>query len=844
MKLEIPTPGLVVLIGASGAGKSTFASKHFLETEVISSDWARGMMSDDYNSMAATRDAFDLVHYIADKRLKNMKTVVIDATNVQKEARQPLVRLAKDNHLLPCAIVLDVPDDVCLERNKERPDRQFGDHVVKNHRRQLKRSLKHLKREGFRNIWVLKPEDIDQVEIVRTPLYNNKGHIKGPFDIIGDVHGCATELEELLAELGYGMQWADGWPTVSAPDARTAVFVGDLTDRGPRSPDVLRIVMSMVENGTALCVPGNHDVKLQKVLMGKKARLSHGLELTMEQMESESDDFKNRVVNFIDGLISHILLDDGKLCVAHAGMKQDFMGRASGKVRSFALYGDTTGERDEHGFPIRRDWAREYRGETTVVYGHTVRPTIEWVNNTVCIDQGCVFGGRLTALRYPEREFVSVEAKAEYTPPTYPLLPESDKTGQQVSDEILDMAEFTGKRIVHTRLKEKLTLAEENSIAALEVISRFGVDPRWMIYLPPTMSPSETSERQGYLEYPEEALEFYRRAGQSHVVAQTKHMGSRAVVVLFRSVEAAKQRLGVEDGRLGRIYTRTGRPFFNDELEREMIERLSAAMQDSGLFAELDTDWVCLDCELMPWSAKAQELLRNQYASVGAAARAGLDATIAALENAQNGSSEVLASMKSRREDADLFTASYRHYCWNVDSIEDYKVAPFHVLASEGAAHVDKDHRWHMDTIRRLCAADVDVLFETEWKLVDLANQDECDRLCAWWETLTGEGGEGLVIKPLDFVARNAKDHVVQPAVKCRGKDYLRIIYGMSYDEPQNLKRLRKRGLGRKRSLASREFALGVEALERFVRREPLRKVHECVFGVLCLESEPVDPRL
>ena len=271
MNIKIPELSLVVLIGASGSGKSSFARVHFKPTEVISSDFCRGLVSDDENSQAATKDAFDVLHFIASKRLAAGKLTVVDATNVQPEARKPLVALAREYHCLPVAIVLDMPERVCLERNEHRPDRDFGPHVVRNHIKSLRQSLRGLEREGFRHVFVLRhPEEAEAAAITREPLYNDKKAEHGPFDIIGDIHGCFDELTALLTELGYTV---DGH-TVLPPKGRKAVFLGDLVDRGPKTPDVLRLVMGMVENGTGLCVPGNHDIKYLRQLRGKDVQIT------------------------------------------------------------------------------------------------------------------------------------------------------------------------------------------------------------------------------------------------------------------------------------------------------------------------------------------------------------------------------------------------------------------------------------------------------------------------------------------------------------------------------------------------------------------------------------------
>ena len=861
MKINLPDLSLVVLVGTTGSGKSTFARTHFKPTEIMSSDFFRGLVSDDENDQSATGDAFDTLHYVAGKRLAAGRLTVIDATNVQQDARKPLVALARKYHVLPVAIVLDIPERICEDRNRERPDRQFGPHVLRRQRLDLKRSIKGLGREGFRHVWVLRHDDVEGVEITREPLWNNKKDVHGPFDIIGDVHGCGDELEALLTTTGYEVverrdgTGLDAGPVYRHPDGRQAVFVGDLVDRGPRILDTLRIVRNMVEAGSGWCVMGNHEQKLLRALQGRNVQITHGLAESLAEIEAlPADDrpvFVDAVRMWLDGLISHYVLDDGKLVVAHAGLKAEMQGRGSGAVREFALYGDTTGETDEFGLPVRLNWAADYRGKAMVVYGHTPVPEPEWLNNTTDVDTGCVFGGKLTALRYPEREFVSVPAVRTYYEPARPFLAPEDHaprlTAQQQNDDTLDLADVIGKRLVETRLAGKVTIREENAAAAIEVMSRFAVDPRWLIYLPPTMSPSETSQEPGLLEHPADAFAYFRTNGVPRVVIEEKHMGSRAVAVVCRDADVARTRFGITDESSGSIFTRTGRRFFDEDLEVAVLGRVRAAMDAAGTWDELATDWVLLDAELMPWSAKAQELIRNQYAPTGVAARTALAAVIGALDAAAAHGADTGAiadRMRTRQLLADRYVEAYSRYSWPVDSIDDLRLAPFHILAAEGRTYTDRDHVWHMETLAAICRQDESLLLATPYRVVDVTDGDDVATGIAWWEELTSRGGEGMVVKPLDFIPGRGQKRPVQPAVKCRGAEYLRIIYGPEYTLPEHLERLRQRGLAGKRGLAHREFALGIEGLERFIRRGPLRRVHECVFGVLALESEPVDPRL
>ncbi|MYR92508.1 MULTISPECIES: polynucleotide kinase-phosphatase [unclassified Streptomyces] len=840
--LPVTDLSLVVLIGASGSGKSTFARKHFKPTEIVSSDVCRGLVADDENDQSASGDAFDVLHYIAGKRLAAGRLTVVDATSVQSESRKQLVRLAREHDVLPIAIVLDLPEEVCARRNAARPDRaSMPRHVIQRHRRELRRSLRGLEREGFRKVHILRTEEeAESAEVVLERRYNDLRHLTGPFDIIGDIHGCRSELDTLLGKLGY----MDG----AHPEGRTAVFVGDLVDRGPDSPGVLRRVMSMVASGNALCVPGNHENKLGRYLAGRKVQQTHGLAETVGQLEredAEHPEFRQQVREFIDGLVSHYVLDGGNLVVCHAGLPEKYHGRTSGRVRSHALYGDTTGETDEFGLPVRYPWAEEYRGRAAVVYGHTPVPATSWINNTICLDTGVVFGGKMTALRWPERELVDVPAEKVWYEPTRPLATEAPggREGRP-----LDLADVQGRRVVETRHMGRIAVREENAAAALEVMSRFAVDPQLLAYLPPTMAPTATSKEEGFLEHPAEAFAQYHADGVGRVVCEEKHMGSRAVALVCKDAAAATARFGT-DGPTGTLHTRTGRPFLDDRaLTEEVLGRLRTAVTAAGLWEEWDTDWVLLDAELMPWSLKAGGLLRSQYAAVGAASGAVFPSALAALETAAARGVDIgdlAARQHGRAEDAAAFTEAYRRYCWTTEGLEGMRIAPFQILAVQGRSLAAVPHDEQLSWLDRLVEHDPTGLLQATRRLVvDPADEASVRAGTDWWLEMTGRGGEGMVVKPLGALVRDAEGRLVQPGIKVRGREYLRIIYGPEYTRPENLERLRSRFLGHKRSLALREYALGLEALDRLADGEPLWRVHEAVFAVLALESEPVDPRL
>ncbi len=846
-EVKLPEISLVLLVGASSSGKSTFAKKYFLPTEILSSDYCRALVSDDENNLAATDEAFEVLHYIAARRLKLGKLTVIDALNLRKEDRSKLVQLAKDNYALAAAIVLETPIKKLFDRHEERTDRNFSKHILEKQYDDFKRSMKTIEREGFSYTYFLNPEE--EIKIHRQKLWNNKNEERGAFDIIGDIHGCFDELMELFSKLDYKIERnADGHFEIQNPENRRAIFLGDLIDRGNKSPDVLRLVMDMVKAQKAFCICGNHDEKLYKFLNGKNVNLNHGLDKTIKQLESTSKEFKTEVKEFLKGLIAHYVLDDGKLVVAHGGLPEEMHGRAAAAVRAFCLFGETTGEIDEFGLPVRYNWAKSYKGKAMVVYGHTPIPETEWLNNTLNIDTGCVFGGKLSALRYPEREIVQVASKEIYSEPIRPIQPSQEQlSAQQEFDDLLDIEIINGKNLIETKFHSKVIIREENAVAALEVMSRFAINPKWLIHLPPTMSPPETSKLPNYLEHPNEVFNYYIKNGIKEVICEEKHMGSRAIAIVCKEPDVAKNRFGLMKSSIGTVYTRTGRQFFEQKkTETDFLEMLNKALTESNFWERFKTDWVCLDGELMPWSAKAKDLLIKQYAAVGSAATTGLTGSIAALTKAKARGIAVehlITDYKTRKESIEKYITSYLNYCRETNGIEGLVYAPFHVLGTEGKTYFDKQHPWHLENIKQFCDFNTKHLMITANILVNLQNTDSIQTAIDWWTALTTKGGEGMVVKPLDYIT-SFKGRTVQPAMKCRGSEYLRIIYGPEYDTTENIEVLKERNVKVKRDLAIKEFTLGLESLDRFVNNEPLRRIHECVFGVLAMESESVDPRL
>ena len=406
--IDVPDPSLLLLVGPPGAGQREFAARHFAAGEVFDGDGGA-----DQERVAA--------------RLAQGKLTVVEGALVHPDERRPWAALARAYDLTAAAVVFDLPRPLLEERWEAAPARDremFGQQVT-----ELRRTQGGLLREGFARVWALcSPEEVDAAQVRRVPLAVCRRELTGPFDVIGDVHGCLPELRDLLTRLGYRV---DGGK-VTPPPGRRAVFLGDLVDRGPDSAGTLRLVMDMVAAGSALWVAGNHDERLGRALEGRAIKVQHGLDGTLAGLDAAGEAFRAEVRAFLAEQVSHLVLDGGRLVVAHAGLPERYQGRESNRVTRFTLYGDVDGRTDERGLPVRRDWAARYRGAARVVYGHTPVAAPVWIHGTLNIDTGCVFGGALTALRYPELELVQVPARAQYASPSRPFL---DVAAQQDHEE-------------------------------------------------------------------------------------------------------------------------------------------------------------------------------------------------------------------------------------------------------------------------------------------------------------------------------------------------------------------------------------------------------------------------
>lgn len=836
--IVLPDPSLVFLLGARGAGKTTFAQRHFEPSEIVALDDCCRMLG--VSPSAPSNDTLELFHTIIQNRLFSGKLVVVDMDDTNAELRRSVVTLAKRHHLFAIAIAFKLDERICIERNALRTDCVVSPYDVKRGVENVRRIIDSASREGLREIHVLdSPAAVEKAIITRTRLWTDKRDDSGPFDIIGDVHGCADELEALLEMLGYQLTWDDVFPhgvRVVPPEGRRVVFLGDLIDRGPRIVDSLRIAMSMVETKAALCIPGNHEVKFLRKLRGKTVSITHGLAETLAEFERMPKEFHDEVAGFIDKLVGHYVLDSGRLCVVHAGIKENMQGRSSSAAREFGLYGDTSGETDEYGLPVRHEWANEYHGRAAVVYGHTPMLTAEWLNNTICIDTGCVFGGALTALRYPEREIISIPAAKRYFEPKKPLVARVSQAGpmsQRRPEPALSLDTLREGGVIDTRFRYDVAIPEEAHIlAAIELSSTLGVDPRWIVYIPPMTSPVDPCAHPGTLEHPEQALAYYRKKAVSEIVCQEKREGLRIVVAVCRDVHAAQTYFGATDGRSGIAYSRTGRSIFADRtVEDSWIERCRSTCEKAQIFAH-HGPFLVFEASLSIPTIRVRPSMDEPgfvvaFEALARTSARGVDVEMITqrLQHRRDRLSQHLQSLRSR----------------TTPNVTEFKIAPERVLATDETSWFVRHHSEHAALFARLEHADPDLFVPVRTLDVRLDEPQSDQRVIEAWDQWLSQGADGMLVKPSVF-QRSARPGFTLPELVCRGVEALRNVHGPEYDAESNLEQLRRRSLSALRVRSLSQFVLGMEAVERFVEREPSSRIQTCVIVALALECQPLGP--
>ncbi|MGE6258149.1 polynucleotide kinase-phosphatase [Heyndrickxia sporothermodurans] len=863
MQIKLPHSGIVLLIGPSNSGKTSLLNhwietKQILPTEVVGSDYFRILVGDvnyfDWTNMPkdeadaifnhyqqVSKEAFSLLDSAIESRSRLNKLTFIDATHLHSDDRKKYISIAKKHHIPCIAFILDVSQDILIERDEHRENPR-GKRRIKQQYQVFKREKRFLKNEGFAATYYINdanPKIIRQPNPIEIAIQNG-------IDLIGDIHGCFDELILLLEKMGYQKNEKGLY---THPTGRKFVSVGDIMSRGPHSLETMIFFLNHVKQGLAYMIDSNHGWKIARWLDGRTVTLSHGDEKVADEFtrfEEEngsemSVSLKAELKDLLLNAPSHYVFTKNGLPVlvcTHAGIKDEFIGRQSPVISDFCRYGDTDGF-DDSGKPIRKDWFIHHQTSPLIIWGHDPKPQPLFVNNTLNIDQGAVFGGKLTAYRYPEKEIISISAKKDYSAYINNPLLEWEKKRFTAPN----IGKFLNGYSVLTKDLGEIKVPKEIVLPAIDTISHFTIPIEQLIYIPPTMSPTPTtSSLDNYLEHPKEAIEYYRKNGVYTMIAEKKHMGSRGILFLFKDKETAKNYGGFET--LGTIYLRTGRRFFDKNLEERVVSTIHKDLHNYGYFQKYKTDFLLLDAEIMPWNLKAKELISNQYAHVSENAILDRMKLRDKLRDASLKNEDIqnwLQEYEEKLNNALRFKQIFQNYCWDINGIEQIQIAPFHVLlAHSNETFFDKPHTWHMEMNREFSKLS-NLFVETEYKVIH--NDKSEEEVIKWWESMTSEGHEGIVIKPEYFISKH-NEKLLQPAIKVRGQKYLSIIYGMDYLHPENLKRLKNRNSAKKQKLALKEFALGVEGINRFVNGQSIERVHECVLATLAMESDPVDPRL
>ncbi len=859
MQLKLPQGAIVLCIGPSNSGKSTLlekliAEQLLLRSEVVSSDTYRELVSDiqyiDFSTVSPedqdvlyedyqqlSMEAFHVLHEVVASRAKLNKVTFVDATHLRQAERAKYMEMAKKHHVPLIALVFDIPKEDIFKRDEQRLEPR-GKKRLEQQIRTFQNELRHIKKEPFAKLYIWRGEDLTIARQASPHLLD----IGSGIDVIGDIHGCFDEMMALIQKLGYEKKGE----LYTHPQGRRLLSAGDIMSRGPKSLETMLFWLRQIEAGESFMIDSNHGWKIARWLQGQKVTLQHGDELVAQEFEQyekeygmeEAEALKKRFADMLLAAPSHYILARNnirKAVVAHAGILDRYIGKESKRIRDFCRYGDVQGT-DERGKPIRGDWFMDHKTNELIIWGHEPKLKPFKANRTINIDQGVVFGGQLTAFRYPEESFVAVDAQHNYAgDASNPLLEAKNKRFAPPQ-----VKHFINGFTVHTAAGEEFAIPKEKALAAMDAFSHHTLPLEQVLYIPPTMSPTpQTSALADYLEHPAEAFAYYKKHGVTQMIAEKKHMGSRAVIFIAKDEQVTKQLLNTE--ALGIITTRTGRAFFEEELQREVLQAIHQELLAKNYFDRFQTDYVLMDAEILPWNLKAHGLIDRQYANVAEQALMDRKFLLNKLQTTTNiDMSNWAEEYAHKLKNAARFDAVYQNYCWPTNELQGIQIAPFHILAHSQTTHFDKPHTWHME-MNALLAEDSSLFLATEYRLIETEQQEQ--EAITWWEDMTELGHEGIVIKPLHFIEKR-KGKLLQPAIKVRGREYLRIIYGMDYTDEAQLKALKKRNPSRKMRNALQEFSLGVEGIERFVQQESSARVHECTLAALALESEPIDPRL
>lgn len=867
---------IIVLCGPSSAGKTTFTNKFFPHVKALRSEEFRILLQDtnekktvpsqvehdtDYERLdrvnytdygEVSEGAFSLMKEALKLRAKKNKLTVIDATNLLPSDIFSYITIAKEQHVPISLAFFKLPLETILEQNQKREQPESEIRIRKQYS-SLKRIIRKFDSERkLKKYNVHKAHYINSLEELEVEVLENPFVIplEQGLDVLGDGHGLLESRLQLFEKLGY-VRSEDG--LYRHPNNRKFVYLNDEASRGSlpvesekygKYPSIAMMVSMKrhVEEGLAYAVDSNHNFKIWQWLKGKQVQMQNGNETVVEEFEAFEQEYgeektsalKEELGLFLQSLPSHLIVEDRgvqRAVIVHGGIKDEYIGKDTLPIRDYCRFGDRK----------KREWKKEHRNKMLIVWGHEVHLASFEDNNTLNIDSGGYCGHFLTALRYPEMELVQEKVMKSFVPDEEnPILQQQKKRFNPPSyTKFLEDFEVTTAH-------GKVFASKKYTKEALEFASTRMDRMEHAFYIPPTMSPTPTtSELADFLEHPKEAFEYYREKGVSHVVCQKKHMGSRAYITLYKTEEVAKEYTNIKT--LGKILSRNSAPFFKKDVEEKVVKQLHEDLQP--YFEKNQTDFILLDCEIMPWNLKSAGLIRAQYGLTSNVAIHTRELHIQRLQEFQENRNvlvtEELQDAEKKLDNAKRFHKAFTYYCWDSDvhKLEGIQIAPFHVLAFSKGANFNKTNEWHMKQAQELSTLS-SLIVPTEYKLIDLDKEEEVEEATNWWLEMTKQGHEGMVMKPLDFLSYDENEELIQPAIKIRGREYLRIIYGMDYLEEENLGFHKTRSASKKMKNAIQEFTLSLESMTRFLQKDTVERVHEVIIAALSHANEPMDPRL
>jgi hypothetical protein len=790
-----------------------------------------------FNKNIQNDAAIIILKNILESRIKTQKFSVISNLDINK--LKELSNLS-DKHKVEFSVIIINNND-----NKD---------FVKNSKR-----LKNLISKTHIKKIEIQPKELFDVEIefLRNDLIIDIGN---GLDIMGDGHGLLKSRLDLIEKAGY-VVCDDG--IYRHPSGRKLVYLNDETGKGCEPDDrveygkypsiaMANMMMKQVKAGEAYAVDSNHNYKLWRFLEGRNVIMQNGDELVEQEFINFEKEYgkektlqlKSELLDFLKNLPSHLIIQDNginRAVVVHAGIKEEMIGKKSNEIRDYCRFGPKNDESENiEEIPNRIDWTKEYNGAPLIIWGHDPRPEPRIINNTINLDQGGYCGHKLTLMRYPDMEFVHVNVNKSY-----------------VEDEKNAIMKFYNNRFeipsinsyingINLEIDGKEINCHHKDVAyALDLVSTRTVSLEELFYVAPTMSPTpKVSKLDNFLEHPNEAFEYFIENDIKKVVAQKKHMGSRALITLFKNEEIGKKY--INKNKKGFILSRNNIRFFNIEQEKQYVDRLVEDLTKHNFFEKYDTDLLILDCEILPWNLKANSLITNQYGLVSNTSRYVRNHKLEILKELFNQgkvSKEDVEKQINLLENSKKFHDVFSFYCWNIEDINNVKIAPFHILSFSKESNFNRNHEWHMGISKELSMMS-SLFIETPYMIINLDNEQEKNSCIKWWKEITEDGHEGIVIKPYKFISKNKNGEIVQPAIKVRGKEYLRIIYGMDYLEKENLEIIKQRSAHKKMKKAISQFLLSVESINRFINMDKIENILECVLASMSIDNEFTDPRL